>query len=170
MSTPQNRQRQIVIGVMGPGEQATNLDQQLAYELGQLIAQQGWILLTGGRAVGVMDAASRGAKQDHGLTIGILPTAETTNLSDAVDIVIATGIGQARNLINVLSSQVVIACGMGSGTAAEVALAIKAGKPVVLLNVSIASQAFFQELSADVVIAKTPQQAIEQTKRLLQTI
>lgn len=160
--------RRLIVGVMGPGEQATDSDQQTAHELGRLIAEQNWILLTGGRAVGVMDSACRGAKQADGLTIGILPTSEAVAVSEAVDIVIPTGMGNARNVINILASQVVIACGMGSGTASEVALALKAHKPVILLNVSPAAQAFFQELSAKVTIAHTPKEAIEQTKAALQ--
>ena len=47
-------------------------------------------------------------------------------MSDAVDIPIATGLGQGRNLINVLSSHVIIACGNGTGTASEIAFALKA--------------------------------------------
>ena len=62
-----------------------------------------------------MDAASRGAKAAQGLTVGILPTQNLTHMSDAVDIPIATGLGQGRNLINVLSSHVIIACGNGTG-------------------------------------------------------
>ena len=65
--------RKIIIGVMGRGENATANDLQNAYILGQLIAKQGWVLLTGGRNVGVMDAVSKGAKSADGLTIGILP-------------------------------------------------------------------------------------------------
>lgn len=156
-----------IIGVMGPGEQATDLDQQLAYELGLLIAQEGWLVLTGGRPVGVMDAASRGAKQANGLTIGVLPTSDPVEASDAIDIVIPTGIGTARNVINVLTSHVVIACGMGSGTASEIAIALKVGKPVILLNVSPASSTFFQELSDKVLIAQNATMAIEQVRKLL---
>jgi uncharacterized protein (TIGR00725 family) len=52
-----------IIGVMGPGEQATAVDVQMAYDLGQKIAAAGWVLLTGGRPAGVMEAASRGAKR-----------------------------------------------------------------------------------------------------------
>lgn len=39
--------RKIIIGVMGPGENATHTDIENAYQLGKLIAQQGWMLLTG---------------------------------------------------------------------------------------------------------------------------
>lgn len=69
--------RKIVVGVMGPGDKATTTDINRAYRLGQLIADNGWVLLTGGRNVGVMDAASRGAKMVGGLTIGILPSNDT---------------------------------------------------------------------------------------------
>ncbi|MBU7582813.1 MAG: TIGR00725 family protein [Nostoc sp. TH1S01] len=139
--------RKIIIGVMGPGEKATTNDLQNAYELGQLIAQQGWILLTGGRNVGVMEAANQGAKSADGLTLGILPSSQPDGISEAVDIAIFTDMGNARNNINVLSSHVVIACGMGAGTASEIALALKANKPVILLNDDRESQNFFQKLS-----------------------
>lgn len=161
--------RRPTIGIMGPGELATERDQQLAYQLGQQIAQQQWIVLTGGRAVGVMEAASRGAQQAGGLTIGILPGEDASVASTAVEIVIPTGIGHGRNLINVLASQVVVACGMGSGTASEVALALKVGKPVILLNCSAQSQAFFQALAPQQVnIAIDTTSVIEQIQQLLQ--
>jgi predicted Rossmann-fold nucleotide-binding protein len=86
----------ILIGVMGPGDSATPLDLQSAYQLGQLIAQAGWVLLTSGKNVGVMDAASRGAKAANGLTVGILPDADVSQISSAIDIAIATDLGSAR--------------------------------------------------------------------------
>lgn len=139
--------RKIIIGVMGPGEKATAKDLQNAYELGKLIAQQQWILLTGGRNVGVMDAASKGAKSINGLVIGILPDDSKKGISDAVDIAIFTDMGNARNNINVLSSDLVIACGMGAGTASEIALALKANKQVILLSEDVESKVFFQKIS-----------------------
>ncbi|MGL5878122.1 MAG: cytochrome, partial [Xenococcaceae cyanobacterium] len=60
--------RKIVIGVMGAGEGARDSDRDLAFELGKLIATKGWVLLTGGRKVGVMEAAGAGAKSVGGLT------------------------------------------------------------------------------------------------------
>lgn len=139
--------RRIVVGVMGPGEGAAHAECEWAYQLGGAIATQGWILLTGGRNVGVMDAASRGAKAQGGLTIGILPDSNPKNVSAAVDIAIYTNLGNARNTINVLSSDVVVACGMGLGTASEVALALKAGKPTLLFQPNPVHAAFFQEIS-----------------------
>jgi len=160
--------RKVVIGVMGPGNNATPADLERAYQLGQHIAQSGWVLLTGGRKAGVMEAANQGAKAAGGLTIGILPTGNSRAISEAVDIAICTDLGSARNNINVLSSDVVIACGMGTGTASEIALALKAGKKVVLLSDHQQSQLFFTSLSPDHVFLTTnPEAAIEFVKKVL---
>lgn len=160
--------RKIIIGVMGPGAKASALDIQNAYELGTLIALAGWVLLTGGRNVGVMDAANQGAKSANGLTIGILPTSDTNAVSDAVDIAIVTDMGNARNNINVLSSDAIVACGMGAGTASEIALALKGNKQVILLNEERESKVFFKNLSKDsIYIANTPIQAIDIVREVL---
>ncbi len=160
--------KKIIIGVMGPGEQATANDLQNAYELGKLIAQQGWVLLTGGRNAGVMDAASRGAKSENGLTIGILPGNNTNGISAAVDIAIITDLGNARNNINVLSSDVVIACGMGAGTASEIALALKSNRKVILLNGSKESKVFWKKISPEsVYVAESLGDAIAVAKEIV---
>lgn len=158
----------IIIGVMGPGNLATPKDVSNAEQLGQLIAQNGWILLTGGRKAGVMEAASRGAKIAGGLTIGILPNKNTDGINEDVDIAIITDLGNARNNINVLSSHVVIACGMGIGTASEVALALKNQQKVILLTENQLSEEFFKSLSPEnIFIANNPLQAIELTRKII---
>ena len=139
----------IVVGVMGPGQGASPDAIATAFELGRLIAREGWVLLTGGRNTGVMDAACRGAKEAGGLTIGILPGSDDHSLSGSVDIPILTGMGQARNNINVLSSRVLFVCGMGAGTASEIALAIKAGKKVIMMNCNRKSNVFFESLGKE---------------------
>src|SRR3954464_2324838 len=127
--------RRPVIGVMGAGGGASEGEIRLAEALGRRIAERGWVLLTGGGGGGVMQAGSRGAKQVPGsLVVGVLPGAGG-EASPHVDVAIYTGMGNARNAINVLSSDVVIACGVsGPGTASEVALALKSDRPVVLLS------------------------------------
>lgn len=158
----------IIIGVMGPGNLATPQDLSNAEQLGQLIAQNGWILLTGGRQAGVMEAASKGAKIAGGLTIGILPNNNTDGINEDVDIAIITDLGNARNNINVLSSQVVIACGIGIGTVSEIALALKNQKKVILLTENQLSHQFFMSLSPeDILIANYPLQAIELAKKII---
>lgn len=153
---------------MGPGETATPAVRESAYDLGHRIAESGWLLLTGGRNVGVMDAACRGAKSAGGLSIGILPGESARGMSEFIDIPIFTGMGSARNQINVLSSQVIIACGMGPGTASEIALAIKAKKPVILLHANSNSFQFFQALAGQITLADNPAQAIDQARQYIQ--
>jgi len=158
----------IIIGVTGPGLGASKTDTEVAFQIGKLIAQEGWVLLTGGRNQGVMDAASKGAKGVGGLTVGILPTADRKTFSRHVDIEIITEMKSARNNINVLSSQVVVVCGMGAGTASEAAMAIKANKSVVLINQDETSRQFFQNIGGkQVTFVDTPEEVIEEVKRLL---
>ncbi len=162
--------QKIIIGVMGPGEGATNENIQNAYQLGKLIAREGWATLSGGRNVGVMYAVCRGAKENGGLTIGILPGNDQSSASDAVDIPIITGMGYARNLINVLTPQVIIACGLGAGTASEIALAIKSDKEVILLGHSEESITFFNEITKnnDILTADTPEEVIRLVRSILE--
>jgi hypothetical protein len=160
--------RKTIIGVIGPGNGATETDLQNAYQLGGLIAKNHWVLLTGGRNAGVMDAASNGAKDANGLTLGILPSDRPVDLSDAVDLAIVTGMGNARNQINVLSSDVVIACGIGAGTLSEIALALKANKRAILLNNNPKSQEFLKMLSPETVfVVDTPEAAIARVTQIL---
>ena len=157
----------VIIGVMGVGS-TTPEQLQLAYNLGKAIAENNWVLLTGGRKAGVMDAASRGAKSADGLVVGVLPGGDSISKSPAVDIAIVTDMGNARNNINVLSSDVVIACGMGLGTASEVALALKNCKPVVLLNQSQLTEQFFTSLTTEnLFLAQTVEEAIALVKETL---
>lgn len=123
-----------IIGVMGAGKPLDEPSYRRAYRLGALIAARGWVLLTGGSACGVMDAASRGAREAGGLVVGVLKGETAAEGSAYLDIAIRTGMGDARNVINVLSSDVVIALPGGSGTLSEVALGLKSGKTVIALG------------------------------------
>ncbi len=157
-----------VVGVMGPAK-APKRDLDNARVLGEFIARRGWVVLTGGRDVGVMDAACEGAKRvGSSLTIGVLPTAKD-KVSRHVDVPIITEMGSGRNNINVLSSHVVVVCGLtGSGTVSEVALAVKAGKPVILVAASPADVTFFRKLDKRLVnVAGSPEEAIELIMKLM---
>lgn len=123
----------LIVGVMGGGD-AQDQDIEDAYNLGRLIAGQDWILLNGGRDAGIMAASAKGASENGGLTVGILPDSTTRQASQYIHIPILTGMGNARNCINILSSDVVVACPGGMGTLSEIALALKCGKQVILLN------------------------------------
>jgi uncharacterized protein (TIGR00725 family) len=157
------RMQKFIVGVMGQGEGASEADEALAESLGELVAKEGWALLTGGRDVGVMHAASRGAKKVTGsVTIGILPS-QKSRASPYVDIAIVTDLHEARNNINVLSSNVIVACGRaGPGTTSEIALAVKAGKTVVLLGGTEIAKRFFQDLSSEnIIAAQSTEEAIQ---------
>lgn len=123
-----------IIGVMGPS-QCDDATAAKAERFGTLLAEAGFTLLCGG-GTGVMEAAARGAQAAGGLVIGILPghDAAESPPNPYVDLPIFTGISHARNLINVLSARVVVAIAGAHGTLSEIALAIKCGKPVVLLD------------------------------------
>lgn len=153
---------------MGPGESATPEDNEIAFDLGKEIAERGWVLLTGGRSFGVMDAAMKGAHEVDGLTIGILPNDNAVNSSDNADIKILTGMGSARNLINVLSSHVIVVIGMAAGTASEVALALKSNKKVILLNQDEITIRFFKNIGTyKVMVASSVDETIAMIKDYL---
>jgi len=157
-----------IIGVMGPGENATPDENELAYELGKAIAQSGWITLTGGRSFGVMDASMKGAAEEGGITIGILPGDSDKNSSDNAQIKIITSMGSGRNYISVLSSHVIVVLGMAAGTASEVALALKSRKKVILLNQDEITIRFFKNLgSYNVIVTKTVDETIRTIKDYL---
>lgn len=166
MSTTLSR---TLVGVLGPGGGAREAELAAAYELGGLIAQAGWVLVTGGRAAGVMEAAARGAHEAGGLTVGILPGEDTSGASPFVHIPVVTGLGQARNNVNVLTARALVACGMGAGTASEVALALKARKPVTLLHAGPEAEAFFKSVGGELVsVAGSPREAVETVRRRLE--
>lgn len=157
-----------IIGVMGPGENATPDENEIAYELGKAIAQSGWITLTGGRSFGVMDAALKGAAEEGGLTIGILPGDNDKNSSENAQIKIITSMGSGRNYISVLSSHVIVVLGMAAGTASEVALALKSRKKVILLNQDEITIRFFKNLGTyNVIVTKTVDETIKTIKDYL---
>ncbi len=147
--------RRTVVGVMGAGECASAEAVALAEELGECISTRGWVLLTGGRPAGVMAAASRGAARVEGhLVVGVLPDegkGDDRQCTTELDLALFTGMGKVRNVINVLSADVVVICGGGGpGTASEAAHALNAGRPLILLAVPPLWREFFCSLSKGV--------------------
>ena len=104
-----------------------------AEEVGRLLAEGGATVVTGGLGE-VMAAASRGAKEAGGTTIGILPGETRANGNPWLDHVVVTGIGHGRNLAVVASGDAVIAVGGRYGTLAEIGFALTLGRPVVVLE------------------------------------
>ena len=104
-----------------------------AEEVGRLLAERGCTVVTGGLGE-VMAAAARGAKSAGGTTIGILPGVSRVDANEWIDHAVATGIGHARNLAVAASGDVLIAVGGSWGTLAEIGLAMRLGRRVVVLE------------------------------------
>jgi len=115
----------------------------------------------------MMEASARGAKEGDGLTIGILPGDNSSWASEYIDIPILTGIGFARNYINVQTSEVVVALPGKTGTISEIALALNIGKKVISLNFDLGT--LFKKYTEDgqLIYVKKPEEVIVLIKNLL---
>ncbi len=154
---------------MGPGSPSDPRLLAHAGKLGKAIALKEWILLSGGRATGVMEAVSRGAYEAGGTTIGILPRHDRQGMSEYVQIPIVTGMGHARNMVNVLSSDVIVICGLGAGTASEAALAVKMNKPLIATLIDPDDFQFLNRLSGtEVPCFDRVEDVIEQIEKFLE--
>jgi uncharacterized protein (TIGR00725 family) len=132
--------------------------ERAAEEVGRLLAEHGCTVITGGMGE-VMASAHRGAKAAGGTTIAILPGERRDDADPWADHVVVTGIGHARNLAVAASGDAVIAIGGSYGTLAEMAFALRLGRPVVALE-----GAPFVEGAE---VAKSPGEAVELVLRHL---
>ena len=120
------------VAVCGASE-ATADQSRDAEEVGRLLAEHGAIVLCGGFG-GVMEAASRGAREAGGMVIGILPGTDRAEANPHLSLALATGLGQARNAVIVTAADSVIAIGGGWGTLSEIGLARRLGRRVLALG------------------------------------
>jgi uncharacterized protein (TIGR00725 family) len=118
----------MIIAVIG-GDPSPDHALRQAEAAGREIALRGHMLICGGRG-GVMEAACRGASQAGGLTIGVLPDSDRSQMNPYVQIPIVSGIGRARNLTIALTADALIAVDGGYGTLSEIAFALQHAKPV----------------------------------------
>lgn len=124
--------KKLYIGVIGAGQCDRNLE-NLAEQVGRAIALEGALLVCGGLG-GVMNAAARGAHMAGGQTIGILPGNFKNEASEFIDIAVATGIGEARNIVIIKTADAVVALPGKFGTLSEMAFCMKICKPLVSLS------------------------------------
>jgi len=120
------------VGVIGGGV-CDNKTEMIAEEIGRELALRGVTLICGGLG-GVMEASARGAKRQGGTTIGILPGNSREDANRYIDFQIVTNMGHARNAIIAASSDALIAVGGEYGTLSEIAIALKMGKRVVVIE------------------------------------
>ncbi len=121
------------VAVIGPGDGASEADLRDAEAIGRELALRGAVVVTGGLG-GVMAAAARGCARAGGTCVGLLPGGERGAGSPHLSVALATGLGELRNLLVVRSADAVIAVGGSWGTLSEIALAMRAGTPLVALH------------------------------------
>jgi len=146
------------IGVIGAGS-CSEETQALAEAVGREIAGRGAVLLCGGLG-GVMEAAARGAKKEGGETLGILPGTRREDANPWIDVAVLSGMGHARNALIARSSDALIAVAGEYGTLSEIALGLKMGKPVVVLESKWTIEGTKR--------AKNPKEAVETAFRLIE--
>jgi len=120
------------IGVIGAGTCPAST-YGIAKDLGFEIGKRGWTLVCGGLQ-GVMEGAARGCSEAGGMVLGILPGLDKRSANPYITVPIPTGLGDGRNLLVVRSSDILVAVEGGYGTLSEIALALKADKPVIGLK------------------------------------
>ena len=121
-----------LIGVLG-GQVPEKEFLAMAEEVGYRIAQGGAAVICGGLS-GVMEAACKGARRGEGVSIGVLPSIRKSDANPYVDIIIASGMSTARNVIIVRSADALIAIDGSYGTLSEISHAFEQRKPVVALG------------------------------------
>lgn len=122
----------LLVAVIGAAR-CSSAEAKAAETVGRVLAEGGATVVCGGRG-GVMEAACRGARSAGGLTVGILPGDDSSAANPYVEVVIATGLGEARNAIVARTARAVVAIGGRYGTLSEIAFALKQGLPVVGVN------------------------------------
>ena len=120
------------IAIAGPGE-AAPWELEAAEEAGAAVAEAGCGIVCGGLG-GVMEAACRGARSRGGTTVGLLPGLERGEANGWVQVAVPTGLGEARNVLVVRAADAIVAIGGAWGTLSEIALGLRAGRPVVGLG------------------------------------
>ena len=105
-----------------------------------------------------MEAACKGAKEEGGLTVGILPSFDESVANRFLDVKIPTGLGYARNILVVRASGFLIAIDGKYGTLSEIAFALNEGKTVVGIDTWKIK---------GVIKVKTPKEAVARIKRLV---
>jgi len=125
--------RRTQIAVIGyNGDRCTEAARSLAYEVGKEIAKAGAVLVCGGLG-GVMEAACRGAKENGGMAVGIIPQEEFSFANEYCDIIICTGIGFARDFVVASSADGMIAVAGGVGTLIELGVGYMMKKPMAAI-------------------------------------
>lgn len=166
-----SRKRQIL--VIGHNDNGCSPEhEKIAYDTGQEIAKSGSVLITGGLG-GVMKAASKGAQDAGGLTVGIIPQDDPSFANEYCDIVLPSGMGLTRDFLNALAADGIIIIGGGSGTLSEMCAAYMHKKPMVAIrNTGGAADRYVDDYldhrkNLMIVGADSPKEAVDKILQLI---
>jgi uncharacterized protein (TIGR00725 family) len=124
-----------------------------AREVGRLLGARGHTVVCGGLG-GTMEAVCKGARERDTETIGILPTERPADANEWVTTPIATGMGNARNVMVVLNGDAAVAIDGAAGTLSEIGHALDFGRPIAGLDTHDIELAGFEAV-------ETPEEAVE---------
>ncbi len=163
-----------LISVCGSDVGDKNLSEyalNVAFEVGRLVAKKDGVIVCGGHG-GVMNAACKGAKQENGITVGIMPY-ENDNVNEYVDIAIPTDIGNARNIFVSRAGDVMIAIGGRWGTLSEISFRMISGKPLILVKGTggcvdeIIKGNIMQDIHSNFIVAESAEDAVKKAFDLI---
>ena len=166
-----------LISVCGSDGDDNNLSDyalKTAENIGRLIARNNGIIVCGGRG-GIMRAVCKGAKEENGLTVGILPQCKEES-NEYVDIAIPTGIGHKRNFLVASAGDVIIAIGGRWGTLNEISFAAIFEKPLILVKNTggcvdeIISGNLMKNLDINYYIAESAEEAVSKAFEICKSI
>jgi uncharacterized protein (TIGR00725 family) len=117
--------RRVQISVVGFNDDScTEAARDAAYRVGKAIAEEGGTVVCGGLG-GVMEAASKGALDAGGHSVGIVPSADSSQANGYCDFVVATGLGRSRNFLVAYSGDAMVVVGGGAGTPDKPIVAVR---------------------------------------------
>ena len=154
-----------VCGSDGDDDELSYYALQVAEDVGRLVARKGAVLACGGHS-GVMKAACKGAKEEEGITLGIMPYGKE-KANEYIDIAIPTTIGNVRNFLVANAGDAVIAIGGRWGTLNEISYAMISCKPLILIKGTggcvdkIIDAGLMQNIESTYYIADSAEEAVE---------
>ena len=163
-----------VCGSDGSDEHLSNYALDTAEKVGRLIALKGGVVVCGGRG-GIMRAVCKGAKEENGITVGILPESKE-EANEFVDIPIVTGLGHRRNFLVVDAADAVIAIGGRWGTLNEISFSMVFEKPIILIKGTggcvdeIANGQIMQDIESTYYVADSAEDAVEKAFEFFKSI
>jgi uncharacterized protein (TIGR00725 family) len=162
------------VSVIGASEIDKDIEEK-TIKIGRLLAKNNYIVACGG-LTGVMEAICKGAKEEGGLTIGIVPQPVKNMANKYVDIVIPCPFSQARNIVVVLTGDICLAISGKAGTLSEISFAWIYNKPIVALSSvegwssKIANQKIDDRRNDKIHGVETPEDAIKKINELSESL